>query len=300
MEKADWLKLMQQAKDYSLNHLRFHSWCPPKAAFEAADEVGIYCQVELPLWNLKVGRDAKTNEFLESEADKILKDYGNHPSFVLMSIGNELEGDVNFLNAFVKKLKTKDSRHLYTTTTFSFQKPLGARPEIEDEFFITQRTAKGWIRGQGVFNSQSPQFNTDYTANSEHINVPLITHEIGQYAVFPDMKEIPKYTGVLMPLNFIAVKEDLEKKGLIQLADKFTMASGKLAAILYKEEIERVLKTPSLDGFQLLQLQDFPGQGTALVGLLNAFWESKGIISAAAFKLFNSELVPLLRYEKAV
>ena len=50
----------------------------------------------------------------------------------------------------------------------------------------------------------------------------------------------------------------------------------------------------------MLQLQDFPGQGTALVGLLNAFWESKGAISAEEFRQFNSEVVPLLRFEKAV
>src|SRR5690606_14093694 len=96
-----------------------------------------------------------------------------------------------------------------------------------------------------------------------------------------------------------AVKQELEKKGLIDLAPEFTYNSGKLAALLYKEEIERALKTPSFDGFQLLQLQDFPGQGTALVGLLNAFWESKGIVSAEEFSQFNSELVPLVRFEKA-
>ncbi|UMB59212.1 glycoside hydrolase family 2 [Lutibacter sp. A80] len=299
-EKADWAKLIKQAKDYGLNHLRFHSWCPPKAAFEAADEAGFYYQVELPHWSLKVGEDANTTAFLKEEALKIIKDYGNHPSFVLMALGNELQGDINVLNTMVAELKPKDNRHLYATTAFSFQKPTGTRPEKEDEFFIAQWTDKGWIRGQGIFNDKPPHFNADYTSGSAHIDIPLISHEIGQYSVYPDMSEISKYTGVLEPLNFIAVKQDLEKKGLIDLAPDFTHASGKLAALLYKEEIERALKTPSFDGFQLLQLQDFPGQGTALVGLLNAFWESKGIISAEEFSQFNSELVPLIRFEKAI
>lgn len=299
-EKEEWAKLIKQAKDYGLNHLRFHSWCPPKAAFEAADEAGFYVQVELPHWSLKVGEDNKTTAFLKAEADKMLVDYGNHPSFIFMALGNELQGDISVLNAMVANLKPKDNRHLYATTAFSFQQPTGTRPELEDEFFIAQWTDKGWIRGQGIFNDKPPHFDADYTSGSEHIKMPLVSHEIGQYSVYPDMSEIEKYIGVLKPLNFIAVKNDLEKKGLLDLAPDFTYNSGKLAALLYKEEIERALKTPSFDGFQLLQLQDFPGQGTALVGLLNAFWESKGVISAEEFSQFNSELVPLIRFEKAV
>nr|WP_319512045.1 sugar-binding domain-containing protein [uncultured Draconibacterium sp.] len=300
MEKEDWAKLISQAKAYGLNHLRFHSWCPPTAAFEAADEAGFYYQVELPHWSLKFGEDKKTTQFLLNEADRILSDYGNHPSFVLMALGNELEGDADLLNSTVADLRAKDKRHLYMTTTYSFQYPLGTIAQPEDDFFVTQKTDAGWIRGQGIFNEQYPNFNEDYTATSEHVPVPLISHEIGQYSVYPDMSEIEKYTGVLKPLNFMAVRSELEKNGLLELADKFTYASGKLAAILYKEEIERALKTPAFDGFQLLQLQDFPGQGTALVGLLNAFWESKGVISAEEFRQFNAEVVPLIRFEKAV
>ncbi|RTE54193.1 glycoside hydrolase family 2 [Arenibacter aquaticus] len=300
MEKWGWTKLIEQAKNYGLNHLRFHSWCPPKAAFEAADEAGFYFQVELPHWSLKVGEDENTTLFLRNEAAKILNDYGNHPSFILMALGNELQGDIGLLNRMTAELKKKDSRHLYATTSFSFQKPTGTRPEKEDEFFIAQWTDKGWIRGQGIFNDKPPHFNADYSANSDHIQVPLISHEIGQYSVYPDLTEIPDYSGVLEPLNFLAVRNALQKKGMLDLAGDFTQASGKLAAMLYKEEIERALKTNSFDGFQLLQLQDFPGQGTALVGLLNAFWESKGIISPEEFRKFNSPLVPLIRYEKAI
>ncbi|WP_167607675.1 sugar-binding domain-containing protein [Maribellus sediminis] len=300
MDKTGWNQLISQAKAYGLNHLRFHSWCPPKAAFEAADEAGFYFQVELPHWSLRFGEDQKTTDFLLEEADKILTEYGNHPSFVLMALGNELQGDASLMNTTVEDLRKKDSRHLYMTTCFSFQKPLGVVAQPEDDYFVTQRTDKGWIRGQGIFNSQSPNFDEDYTANSEHVPVPLISHEIGQYSVYPDMTEIEKYSGVLKPLNFMAIRNSLEANGLLNMADKLTYASGKLAAILYKEEIERALKTPAFDGFQLLQLQDFPGQGTALVGLLNAFWESKGVISADEFRQFNSELVPLIRFEKAV
>ncbi|WP_417444501.1 sugar-binding domain-containing protein [Joostella sp.] len=300
LDKGGWDKLIGQAKNYGLNHLRFHSWCPPRAAFEAADEAGFYLQVELPHWSLHFGEDKKATKFLKEEAYKVIEDYGNHPSFIFMAMGNELQGDIQHLNTMVADLKELDKRHLYATTAFSFQKPTGTLPEPQDDFFITQWTDKGWIRGQGIFNSQYPNFNKDYSENSDHIKTPLISHEIGQYSVYPDISEIPNYKGVLEPLNFIAIKNDLEKKGMLSLAADFTNSSGKLATILYKEEIERALKTSSFDGFQLLQLQDFPGQGTALVGLLNAFWESKGVVSAEEFSEFNSELVPLIRFEKAV
>lgn len=300
MVKEEWKSLMDTAKAYGLNHLRFHSWCPPKAAFEVADEIGMYLQVELPLWNLSVGEDEATNAFLYSEARHLISEYGNHPSLVFFSVGNELEGDPAWLNGLVAEMKKWDDRHLYTTTTFSFQKNISGIPQPEDDFFVTQWTKKGWVRGQGVFNQFPPNFSKTFTQNMEHVEVPLISHEIGQYSVYPDLSEIEKYTGVLQPLNFVAVKEDLEKKGLLDLAPDFTMASGKLAALLYKEEIERAMRTPEFDGFQLLQLQDFPGQGTALVGLLNAFWESKGAVNAQAFREFCGPVVPLLSFDKAI
>jgi len=211
-KKEDWAKLISQAKAYGLNHLRFHSWCPPKAAFQAADEAGFYYQVELPHWSLKVGEDANTTAFLKEEAKRIIKNYGNHPSFIFMAMGNELQGDISVLNEMVAELKPMDNRHLYATTAFSFQQPTGTRPEKEDEFFIAQWTDKGWIRGQGIFNSKAPHFNADYTSGSSHIKMPLVSHEIGQYSVYPDMSEIKKYTGVLDPLNFKAVKKELEDK----------------------------------------------------------------------------------------
>ncbi len=299
MEKEGWEKVFANARKWGLNHLRFHSWCPPKAAFQVADEMGFYLQVELPLWSLTVNKDTAMNRFLYQEADRIISEYGNHPSFCFWSIGNELQPDFAYLNNFVKQLKTKDKRHLYTTTSFTFEKGHGKWPEPEDDFFITQTTKKGWVRGQGVFDAEPPTFAKDYLASVEGMTVPLITHEIGQYAVYPNLAEIEKYTGVLDPLNFKAVQADLNSKGLLSKANDYLMASGKLAAILYKEEIERALKTKGISGFQLLDLHDFPGQGTALVGLLDAFWDSKGLIKDNEFRMFCSPVVPLLRFSKA-
>jgi hypothetical protein len=299
MDKKGWQKVFITAKKWGLNHLRFHSWCPPEAAFEVADEMGFYLQVELPVWILNIGKDKKETEYLYSEAQHMIDEYGNHPSFCMWSMGNELQGDMALLTDMVKNIKSNDQRHLYTSTSFTFEKGFGALPQSQDDFFITQWTDKGWVRGQGVFNSESPTFNKDYKIALEGFTVPLITHEIGQYAVYPKIDEISKYTGVLKPINFMSIKEDLERKGLINKAADFTKASGKLAVILYKEEIERALKTSGISGFQLLDLHDFPGQGTATVGLLDAFWDSKNLISPEDFRQFCSPVVPLLRFPKA-
>jgi hypothetical protein len=297
--KSEWAELIRRAKDYGLNHLRFHSYTPPKAAFEAADEAGFYLQTELPLWSLNVGSDETTNQFLVDEAHRILREYGNHPSFIMFSLGNELQGNARWMINLTEDLKRMDSRRLYMATTFSFQWGFGRMPRAADDYFVTQYTDDGWIRGQTIFNDQAPNFSKDYSENIRHVHVPVISHEIGQYSVFPDFAEIDKYTGNLSPQNFIAIRNDMEKKGLLDLSEQYLQATGKFAALLYKEEIERALRTKGFDGFQLLQLQDFPGQGTALVGLLNAFWESKGIVSGKEFRQFCSEVVPLARFEKA-
>lgn len=299
-DEESWRKLYSSAREYGMNHLRFHSWCPPEAAFNVADEMGFYIQIELPVWSVTLGKDRPTIDFLRAEAKRISKEYGNHPSFCFWALGNELQYDFNVMGNMLREMKETDSRHLYTTTSFTFEKGHGVWPEPNDDFFVTQWTNKGWVRGQGVFNEQQPSFDKDFRSAIEGMNVPLVTHEVGQYSVYPDINEISKYTGTLIPLNFMAVKADLEKKGLINKAHDYLMASGKLASILYKEEIERALKTLGNSGFQLLDLHDFPGQGTALVGLLNAFWESKGIITGEEFREFCSPIVPLLRFPKAV
>ena len=299
-EKDGWLKVFTAARAYGLNHLRFHSWSPPEAAFEVADSMGFYLQAELPLWVKNFGEDTATVRFIREEAERMIEAYGNHPSFCFWSLGNELQGEQQLLQALLLELKEQDPRHLYTTTSFTFQNGHGDWPEPHDDFFVTQWTKKGWVRGQGIFNNRYPDFKTDYSAAIDSIPVPVITHEIGQYSVYPNLNEIKKYTCVLEPLNFKAVRNDLRRKNLLEYADDFTLASGKLSVLLYKEEIERALKTRDLSGFQLLDLHDFPGQGTALVGILDAFWDSKGLVTPEDFRRFCSPVVPLLRFPKAV
>jgi len=300
MDKTSWKKQISTAKKYGLNHLRFHSWCPPEAAFAAADEMGFYLQAENPLWNFNMGKEPKRDKFIEEEALRILKNYGNHPSFCLMSMGNELNGDYNYLRRLVKLLKDSDERHLYATSSNPYHKGSGIWPEMGDDFFISAATKKGPIRGQTLFNAHEPATNIDFRESIKDMPVPVISHEIGQHAVYPNMREIEKYTGVLDPVNLKAIRNDLKKKNMLQWADDFVKASGALSVLLYKESIEMIMRTEGMSGYQLLDLHDFPGQGTSLVGTLDAFWDSKGLITPEKYRRFCGPTVPLARMAKRI
>lgn len=298
LDEAGWEKEFQTCRAWGLNHIRFHSWCPPEAAFRVADRMGFYLQVELPAWSKTVGRE-DVNAFLAQEYERIIAEYGNHPSFCMLSCGNEFGSGYDFLNALLRHMKETDPRHIYTNSTYSMGAGHKGRPEPEDQFMVASRTVRGQIRGQDYIGSREPDFRSDYSATASAVDIPLISHEIGQYSVYPRISEIEKYTGTLDPLNFKGVKAELEKKGRLDRADAYTDASGRLAAILYKEEVERALRTPEISGFQMLGLQDFSGQSTALVGLVDAFWDNKGLVTEEWFRQACAPVTPLARFEKA-
>lgn len=310
MKIEDWLKIFRIGKEYGLNHWRFHSWCPPEAAFDAADEVGIYLQPELPLFSQNwehtlVGQDSVRDVFLFSELQRLLDTYGNHPSFLLMCMGNELKGDASGLEQWVAYGKKHDKRHLYASS--ANLEAMGKYLPLPGDEYQVAHAAK--VQGQryerrmgGIYNSEEPNTENDYshTLVAPYNQYPIITHEIGQWEIFPDLSEISRYNGVLAPRNLEIFKSRLEQKGMGDMAPVFLKASGKTAAILYKEEMERVLRTPEIDGFQILDLRDYPAQGSALVGLLNVFWDNKGIITPEAFRQSCNDVVLLLKMPKRV
>jgi len=308
MNKEDWLRIYRIGKSYGLNHFRFHSWCPPEAAFAAADEVGVILQAELPLFGLgspPLGKNQERDEFLERELYRILESYGNHPSFCMMCMGNELSGDYRILNRFAIEGKKKDPRRLYSTAANNAAEPsMGIKPALGDDFYVAhearvngERHAR---RGELTFNRSAPETVGDYAYTLASIEIPTVSHEVGQWAVYPNYREIEKYTGVLEPRNLIKFRQSLEANGMLEEAETFLRASGALSVRLYREEIERSLRTPNYGGFQLLDIHDFPGQGTSLVGWLDAFWDSKEFIEPERFRRFCDAIVLLLRLPKRV
>jgi hypothetical protein len=287
MTVEGWRRICATVKEYGLNHIRFHSWCPPEAAFVAADEAGVYLQVELPCWT-EVGHDESLDAFFQAEMDSILQRYGNHPSFVQLCMGNELRGDFDFLAKLVRRGRDMDPRHLYSGATARKQLP-------EDQFYVSHQSSAGGIT---TYGARGPRTDYDLRKSYDALKVPGVAHEVGQRAVYPNFKEMAKYTGVLYPRNFEVFREALKAHGMLDQADEFFRVSGRMTAMLYKESIEALLRTPNCGGFQLLDLHDFPGQGTALVGILDPFWDSKGIITPGDFRRFCGPTVPIARLKK--
>lgn len=285
-DKEHWKQIFNTIKEYGMNHVRFHSWCPPKAAFSAADEVGIYLQAELPMWIKDVGKYPARRDFFEKEMYAILEEYGSHPSFILMCNGNENEGDFSVLEDLVRKARKYDGRRLYSASTARTHTP-------SDQYYVSHVTDKGWIT---VYEGK-PSTNWDRRKESD-IDVPVIAHETGQRCMYPNFDEMKKYTGVVSPRNFEVFRERLAYNGMLQQADDFFRATGAHTVLQYKEVNEALLRTPNSGGFQLLGLSDFPGQGSAFVGILDAFWESKGLVSPEKYRESCAPTVLLARLEK--
>lgn len=291
MDNEYWAKIYTTCQKYGLNHVRFHSWCPPEAAFHVADSLGMYLQVECGGWAL-IGDGLKQDVWLKRESDRILKEYGNHPSFCMLAYGNEPGGgnQSHYLHALIDHWKQKDDRRLYTGAA--------GWPYISNaDYFNTPNPRVGGFPNN-IINTSVPR--TDYDHQGIGKEMPTVSHEIGQYCVYPDFKEIDQYKGVLKAKNFEIFKETLKEAGMEDMGEKFLYASGRLQTLCYKAEIEMALRTEELGGFQLLDLHDFPGQGTALVGVLNAFWENKGYVDEKEYSQFCSQIVPLVRMPKLI
>ena len=298
-----WKKIIQKCKDYGINTMRFHSYCPPEAAFIAADSLGFYLQPEGPSWpnhGVKLNHGQHIDQYLTEETKKICDYYGNHPSFVMMAAGNEPAGDwVTWCNNWVNTMKEYDNRHIYCGAS------VGGGWAWDN---LSEYHVKGGARGLD-WDHNAPQCTDDYFSQIEYPrnykgkepnNSPIIAHEQGQWCAFPDFKERSLYTGPYKAKNFDIFEDLLNKNGMASQAENFLYASGKLQVTAYKYEIERNLRTKDYSGFLLLGLNDYSGQGTALVGPLNVFWKEKGYVDSKQWKEFCGDIVPLAKFPKFV
>lgn len=334
---ASWMTILGIAKEYGINHYRYHTACPPDAAFTAADLLGVYMAPELPFWGTvaeedEEGYDERERDFLFQEGFRVLREYGHHPSFLWLSLGNELWGSKDVLNRMMRAYREADDTKLYSSGANNYQ----FVPDVLDEenVFVGVRLGRErLIRGsyamcdapQGIVQTTAPESVSNYDASivpetlgqsgeagkvqiqygtgvkevdaqsADDLipDVPVISHEVGQYVFYPDFSEIPHYTGPLKPRNIEAMREKLERAGLYGEHEAFFRQTGHLAVDCYKREIETLLRSREVSGFQLLDLQDYTGQGTALVGVLNAMMENKGLISAEEWREFCAGTVVL-------
>ena len=312
MSVEGWMKYLGTCKKYGINHVRFHSWCPPEAAFVAADSLEIYLQPELPFWGSFDKKDERLMAFLHQEGENILREYGHHPSFRMMALGNELWGDIDKMKEFVDDFRKIAPDKYYTFGSNYYLGYQGIKEGMD--YFTTCRIGgEGWgkynthTRGSfsfadaydgGMINHFHPNSMMNFDEACDKAGIPIISHETGQFQTYPDYREMKKYTGVLHPYNFEVFRRRLAAAGMLSQADAFHKASGLWSVKLYKADIEMDLRTRNMAGFQLLDIQDYPGQGSAFVGILDAFMESKGITTPEEWRQWCSPVVPLLEMKK--
>ena len=325
MTVEGWMKYLSTCKEYGINHVRFHSWCPPEAAFVAADKLGVYLQPELPFWGSFDDKDEVLMKFLHQEGENILREYGHHPSFRMMALGNELWGSIDKMKEFVDDFRKIAPDKYYTFGSNYYLGYQGVKEGMD--YFTTCRIGgEGWgkynthTRGSFSFadaydGGMINHFHPNTTMNFDEAcdkwaspqpwqkkdgkaGIPIISHETGQFQTYPDYREIKKYTGVLYPYNFEMFRRRLAAAGMLSQADDFHKASGLWSVKLYKADIEMDLRTKNMAGFQLLDIQDYPGQGSAFVGILDAFMESKGITTPEEWRQWCSPIVPLIETDK--
>ena len=301
LDVESWKRIIRICKDFGLNHIRFHSWCPPEAAFIAADELGFYFQVEASTWanhGALIGSGQPLDEWVWRETERMVQYYGNSPSYLLYAHGNEPHGPnhADWLQAFVAEWQDRDERRLYTTGAGWTVRP------GSDFHSIPGPRLHRW--GEGLnsrMNRLPPSTDFDWSQQvRRNPTAPIVSHEIGQWCAYPNFDEIEKFTGFFQPKNLEVFKTYAERNSLLSQARDLHMASGKLQVLAYKHDIEAALRTDNFGGFQLLNLNDFPGQGTALVGVVDAFWDEKGYVTAEEFYRFSGPVVPLARMERMV
>lgn len=312
MDVDSWRHYFKVCEEYGLNHVRFHSWCPPEAAFVAADEYGIYLQPELPFWGDFNPKDTVLMDFLMAEGEGIMREYAHHPSFRMFALGNELRGSIPKMTEFIEHFRTMAPDKIYTLSSNYYLGYQGVKPGMD--FFVTCRVGgEGWgnygthTRGSfsfadaadgGMINHLYPNTRMNFEEGCSRAEVPIISHETAQFQTYPNYDEIAKYTGALYPYNMEIFRDRLEKAGMADQAKAFHQASGQWSLRLYKQDIEMDLRTPNMAGFQLLDLQDYPGQGSAYVGILDAFLDTKGMCTAEEWRGFCAPVVPLLIADK--
>lgn len=293
MTIAPWRRIFKICQSYGLNHMRFHTWCPPEAAFKAADEMGMYLEVECSCWG-KFGDGSALDQWMPGEGDRMLRAYGNHPSFMFMVATNEPKGQkaADFLGDVVQRWKTKDARRLYSAGAGAGEVNVPAS-DFHIEYATRFHQADGEL-------TRPPTTADDYHAYVEAQAIPSIAHELGQWCAYPDFAEIKKFTRFLEPSSLEIFRDFLNRSGMGEEDAAFVNASGHFQALLYKAEIEKVLRTLHMGGFELLDLHDFPGQGYSPVGVMDEFWDSKGYITGKEYAHFAGATVPLARFGKLI
>jgi hypothetical protein len=311
MEVEEWEEILKKYRSYGINCMRFHSHCPPEAAFTAADRIGMLMQPELSHWN---PRDAFESEesyrYYRQELEQILEMLANHPSFVMLTLGNELhatEKGHERMRELLRLARQTDPTRLYANGSNVHYGEEGC--DQDSDFYTSFLYYKYELRGtyenmKGYINQCYPSADRNFDAGMEKLREeykkPVFEFEVGQFEILPDFEELEQFHGISDPANLRLIRKKAESLGLLSVWKQYAEATGELSRIGYREEIEASMRTKEMSGISLLGLQDFPGQGTALVGMMNSHLEAKPFEFAKPehFSCFFRDSLPLVKLPK--
>ncbi len=307
MEVEAWTDILKTYRAYGVNCVRFHSHVPPEAAFEAADRLGMLMQPELSHWN---PRDAFEQEesfaYYRDELTRVILQLANHPSFVMLTLGNELcTGELGRrrMDALLALARSLDPTRLYANASNAHYGALGC--DLNSDFYTSERYFEEKIRAtcanmQGPLNHIYANAKLNYSSVIKKIHEtyprPVFSFEVGQYEVLPDFAEIDEFQGITRADNLALIRAKVREANLEAEWPLRVEASGELSRLCYRAEIEAALLSEGMSGISLLSLQDFTGQGTALVGMMNSHLKPKPYPFAAPerFESFFRACLPLV------
>ena len=194
------------AKEYGFNYIRCHSWIPPKEYLDAADELGIMVQPELPIAYAQF-YNAGTPELRQFYTDTwrdVIKANRNHPSIVTWSMSNEMWGGFDLAQSMYLSAMELDPTRLVIDSNGVFPGKPGEKPRATLDFYACQfdEAAKmGFGDGKYDLGQWKPE-------------KPVVIHEMGNFRTFPSLEQEKLFSGGIMPYWLIDARALAAKKGV--------------------------------------------------------------------------------------
>ena len=273
---------LAKARAAGFNYVRLHTHCELPEYFDAADELGVMVQPELPYYS-----DVPTEGFAFDpvrDVTELWQNFRRHPSFAVYSMGNE--------GSFGDSL----DRHLHRYV----------KAMDPDRLKINQDTNRPELSTADRSDYEGGPVNT-WERGSQNPDRPFVTHEYLNLCVKHDSRSEGKYTGVWQPPTTRAARGQwLARFGLDhEWGDRLQDAQHALQAVWQKRGIEAARIDPYCDGYIFWTIVDVVVWNDAVKsysaqGLFDPFWEDKPRgLSAADFAAFNSPSCVLMDLKPA-
>lgn len=244
-------RIVRRIRDCGFNACRFHTHCPRREIFEAADEAGLLLEPELPYY---AGVPANGQEFdPNGDAEELWRNYRGNPSFAILSGGNEGWFGKKASRRFYREAKGRDPDRLVLGNDGWNNRQTNG-PDVSD---FEGGPMSVWPRGS--FNPERP----------------FVCHEYLNLSVKCDTRLEAKFTGVMMPDVTRRMREEwLSKFGLdFAHGDRLVDAQARMQKIWRKYGIEQARLDPYCDGYSYWALVS--GSGAVSAQLFDPFWDAK-------------------------